>query len=30
MNRFEGTWIANLSKSNRHPKHLFQSAGAPL
>jgi len=25
MNRFEGTWIANLSKSKRHAKHLFQS-----
>ncbi len=22
---FTGTWIANLSKSQRHPNHLFQS-----
>jgi hypothetical protein len=26
MNPFNGTWIANLSKSQRHPKHQFQSA----
>ncbi len=23
---FTGTWIANLSKSQRHPNHLFESA----
>jgi len=26
MDPFTGTWIANLSKSQRHPNHLFQSA----
>jgi hypothetical protein len=26
MNPFNGTWIANLSKSQRHPNHQFQSA----
>src|SRR5262252_4984748 len=25
MNPFSGTWVANLSKSRRHPKHLFES-----
>ena len=25
MDPFTGTWIANLSKSQRHPNHLFQS-----
>jgi len=23
---FDGTWIANISKSKRHPNHLFKSA----
>ena len=26
MDPFTGTWTANLSKSQRHPNHLFQSA----
>ena len=26
MDLFSGTWIANLSKSQRHPNHLFESA----
>lgn len=26
MNPFNGTWIANLSRSQRHPNHQFQSA----
>ncbi len=26
MNPFTGTWVANLSKSQRHPNHHFQSA----
>jgi len=26
MDPFTGTWIANLSKSQRHPNHLFHSA----
>ncbi len=26
MNPFAGTWNANVSKSRRHPNHLFQSA----
>ena len=26
MNPFAGTWTANVSKSQRHPNHLFQSA----
>ena|SRR5438105_4412900 len=26
MNPFAGTWTANISKSQRHPNHLFQSA----
>src|SRR5262245_23693788 len=25
-NAFEGTWKANIAKSQRHPNHLFQSA----
>ena len=26
MNPFTGTWVADISKSQRHQKHLFQSA----
>jgi hypothetical protein len=26
VNPFNGTWTANLSKSQRHPNHQFQSA----
>ena len=26
MDLFTGTWRANLSKSQRHPNHMFQSA----
>ena len=26
MDPFTGTWIANLSRSQRHPNHLFESA----
>jgi hypothetical protein len=26
MNPFNGTWVANIEKSRRHPNHQFQSA----
>ena len=25
MNPFNGTWVADIAKSQRHPNHLFQS-----